>query len=232
MAFLSPLRPIWVITCKIKAAPIQENLMLSETNLNPTVHAFDFDGTLTYKDSFTAFLLWECGKRKTAATLALKPSILAHYLRSKDRGALKSNLLFNLLGRISKEDLDARFASFAKQNARKLFRPDAIRTWETLGSDTDLRVIVTASPEMLVQHFGTLLKSNKVIGTRLGFDSDNRLTAILDGINCRNEEKVKRLKTEFGEDMILKTAFGDTSGDFEMLKAAQNGHYRLFKLKP
>ncbi|ESQ77020.1 HAD-IB family hydrolase [Asticcacaulis sp. YBE204] len=198
----------------------------------PAIHAFDFDGTLTYTDSFTAFLLWECGHAKVASTLAFRPYMLAGYLKTRDRGALKSHLLFNLLGRISRTDLEAKFVAFAQETGPKLFRPDAMETWETVKTAGTLRVIVTASPELLVGQFGQMLGADRTIGTLLAFDAEDRLMPDLDGPNCRGDEKMNRLGAVYGDDLDLEAAYGDTSGDFDMIKAARNGHYRVFVKRP
>ncbi|MDC7694972.1 HAD-IB family hydrolase [Asticcacaulis sp. DXS10W] len=195
------------------------------------VHAFDFDGTLTCKDSFTAFLAWQCGHARLAFAFVRHPYMLADYLHTRDRGALKSHLLFHLMGPVSRGDLQARFTAFAEATGDRLFRPDALHTWVEVAQRAE-RVIVTASPEMLVGEFGKKLGAERTIGTRLGFDADDRLTPHLDGLNCRGEEKMRRLHEVYGETLDLEAAYGDTAGDLEMLKAARNGHYRLFKQKP
>ncbi|UDF02489.1 HAD-IB family hydrolase [Asticcacaulis sp. AND118] len=195
------------------------------------IHAFDFDGTLTYKDSFTAFLAWECGHLRLGAAFVRHPYMLMDYLRTRDRGALKSHLLFNLLGPVTRDHLQTRFGAFAEATGDRLFRPDAMQTWREVGQDA-LRVIVTASPEMLVGQFGEKLGAERTLGTRLGFDADDRLTPHLDGFNCRGEEKMRRLRQVYGDALDLEAAYGDTSGDLEMLKAARQGHYRRFVQKP
>lgn len=195
------------------------------------VHAFDFDGTLTCKDSFTAFLAWQCGHARLAFAFVRHPYMLADYLRTRDRGALKSHLLFHLMGPVSRGDLQARFTAFAEATGDRLFRPDALHTWVEVGQRAE-RVIVTASPEMLVGEFGKKLGAERTIGTRLGFDADDRLTPHLDGRNCRGEEKMRRLHEVYGDAMDLEAAYGDTAGDLEMLKAARQGHFRRFKQKP
>ncbi|MEM9964196.1 MAG: HAD-IB family phosphatase [Asticcacaulis sp.] len=195
-----------------------------------SLHAFDFDGTLTYKDSFTAYLVWEKGYAALASAFLRHPYMLTDYLKTKDRGALKSHLLFHLMGPIERKDLETRFETFVTATGHSLFRPDAMDKWQSLADSK--RVIVTASPALLVGKFGHLIGANLTIGTELGFDADDRLTLDLASPNCRGAEKVTRLKATFGEDVVIESAFGDTSGDFEMLKAAREGHYRLFKAKP
>jgi phosphatidylglycerophosphatase C len=71
-----------------------------------------------------------------------------------------------------------------------------------------------------------------VIGTRLSVDSQNRITGGFDSPNCRGQEKVERLRQVFGAEVRLTTAYGDTSGDIEMLGIADEPHMKLFKGKP
>lgn len=196
------------------------------------VVAFDFDGTLTYTDSFTKFLRFASGSVQIAAAFATQPSLLGDYLHTRDRGALKSRLLFKLLGPISKHVLEAWIASFVASVGHSLFRPDALAEWQAQDRPDRLRVIVTASPEMLVAPFGELIGADRVIGTRLGFSADGHLLPDLDGINCRGEEKMCRLRAFFGDALDLEAAYGDTSGDREMLAASRHPHYRVFKKKP
>ena len=196
------------------------------------IAAFDFDGTLTWTDSFTAFLRNQCGDARIAAVLASRPSILLDYLKTKDRGALKSRLIYNLLGPISQEDLETRIQGYVTKTGHALFRPDALKTWAMHDRPDQLRVIVTASPDILVRPFGHLIGADRVIGTRLGFSADGQLRPDLDGINCRGAEKVRRIREAFGEDVVIDSAYGDTKGDREMIAAAQSGFYRVFKVKP
>jgi phosphatidylglycerophosphatase C len=130
------------------------------------VVAFDFDGTLTYTDSFTTFLKFTSGSAQILAAFVEQPSLLGDYIQTRDRGALKSRLLFKLLGPISKPVLEAWIASFIEATGNSLFRPDAMTEWQAQDRPDRLRVIVTASPEMLVAPFGELLGADRVIGTR------------------------------------------------------------------
>jgi phosphatidylglycerophosphatase C len=74
-----------------------------------------------------------------------------------------------------------------------------------------------------------MIGADRVIGTRLGFELQGRLTPNLDGKNCRSNEKMCRLRKIYGETFDHEAAYGDTAGDREMLAAARHGHYRVFK---
>ena len=194
--------------------------------------AFDFDGTLTDRDSFVTFLTFASGRLKLAASLLGDPGMLADYLKTKDRGKLKSVILYKLLGKISQQELETLIRSFVTAMGMSLFRPDALEAWGAHDLPDRQRVIVTASPQLLVAPFGALIGADRVIGTRLGFSDDGRLTPNLEGANCRGEEKMIRLREAFGSGLDLEAAYGDTEGDREMLAAARHGHYRVFTAKP
>ncbi len=194
--------------------------------------AFDFDGTLTYKDSFTAFLIDNSGFLRVTTTIILSPDLGLAYLFTRDRGALKSRLIFKLLGPITRAKLEGKVARFISGRGIGLFRPDARAEWEKCKAQGFERVIVTASPEILVGPLGAMIGADRVIGSRLSFSTEGRLQPKLDGANCRGAEKVRRLREVYGDRLMLEAAYGDTSGDREMLKAARQGHYRVFTGKP
>ena len=89
-------------------------------------------------------------------------------------------------------------------------------------------VIVTASPEIIVGPFAHGLGADLLIGTRLALDAEGRLTGALSGPNCRGPEKVARLKDFFGADVRLEAAYGDSSGDVEMLALADEAGMKVF----
>ncbi len=196
------------------------------------VVAFDFDGTLTVKDSFTAFLKWRAGPVRYALGLArLMPAAVA-YLFHRDRGRIKAAAVGEFLRGVPHDALEADARKFAETHARKLLRPDAVATWKRWRKQRVRLVIVTASPELVVGPFGRGLGADAVLGTQLSYDPQNRILGAFSGPNCRGAEKVVRLKEVFGPDFRLKAAYGDTSGDTEMIAMAEDKGYRVFTGKP
>jgi phosphatidylglycerophosphatase C len=196
------------------------------------VVAFDFDGTLTTHDSFTAFLRWKAEPLGYAlGLLSLLPHLLAYGVH-RDRGRLKAAAAARFLGGMTAETLAALAEEFAVLKAQSMLRPDAVQAWRNWRAQGAVVVIVTASPEITVRPFARALGADVLIGTRLVLDGQDRVTGKFDGSNCRGPEKVRRLHEAFGEDLVLAAAYGDTSGDREMLKMAEVKGYRLFKGKP
>ena len=83
----------------------------------------------------------------------------------------------------------------------------------------------------MVAPFARGLGADGLIGSALDFEND-RATGALLGVNCRGPEKVRRLQERYGEDVRLAAAYGDTSGDKEMLAIADDPGYRVFTAKP
>ena len=191
--------------------------------------AFDFDGTLTSRDSFLAFLRWQAGMgRYVTRLVGLSPSVIAYGVH-RDRGRLKSRFARAFLGGLTQDEIAGLTRRFAEIHARKLLRPDAVRSWKRWQGEGARMVIVTASPEIIVAPFARGLGADLLLGTRFEFDAAGRFTGRLDGANCRGEEKVRRLREVFGDDIRLEAAYGDTGGDHAMLAIAEEQGMRLFK---
>ncbi|HEX6859205.1 MAG TPA: HAD-IB family hydrolase [Caulobacteraceae bacterium] len=198
----------------------------------PVVVAFDFDGTLTLRDSFTAFLKWRAGPARYAAGLAaLAPDALS-YLLHHDRGRIKAAAVKEFLAGVPRAQLEEETKTFAQTVAQDLMRADAVATfrwWRQRGATV---AIVTASPDIVVAPFARALGAHVLLGTQLEYDADDKVTGAFACLNCRGDEKVSRLKAHFGEDVKLAAAYGDTSGDHAMLKIADEKGYRVFKSRP
>lgn len=194
--------------------------------------AFDFDGTLTWRDSFRAFLAWKSGSGGYALGLAKLAPDAVGWLGHHDRGRLKAAMVRRFLRGARQEDVEAQARAFATDHARDLLRPDALRLWRQWQARNARLIIVTASPEIIVGPFAHGLGADLLIGTRLVIDSDHRLTGDLSGPNCRGPEKVARLRDIFGNDVRLEAAYGDSAGDLEMLALADEAGMKVFGARP
>jgi phosphatidylglycerophosphatase C len=192
--------------------------------------AFDFDGTLTWRDSLRAFLAWRTGAPRYALAMASLAPAAARYLVDRDRGRLKGAMIGAFLAGAPRTRLEAEARAFAER-AGRLLRPDAVECWNRWRQAGARLVIVTASPEILVAPFARELGAATLIGTRLAFDDHDRLAG-MDGANCRGAEKVRRIREAFGRDARLAAAYGDSDGDLEMLKLADEAGYRVFGGRP
>lgn len=196
------------------------------------VVAFDFDGTLTIRDSFTSFLKWRAGPGAWALGLVRMAPALAAYARDRDRGRVKAASVREFLLGLTRTELESEAEAFVQAWWPRLMRPDALARWNDWGERGAWRVIVTASPETTVAPFARRLGAEGLLGTPLFFDADGRVSGAFAGPNCRGVEKVRRLRAAYGPDLTLAAAYGDTSGDREMLAIAAEPGFRVFKARP
>ena len=201
-------------------------------SLSGPLVAFDFDGTLTVADSFTAFLRWRAGTAGWLTGLAALGPATARYLVDRDRGRIKAAAVAQFLDGVEALQLSEEAERFADQVWDRFMRPDALACWHDWGKKGAHRVIVTASPALTVAPFARRLGAEALLGTELALDPDGRVTGAFVGENCRGEEKVQRLICAYGPDAVLEAAYGDTSGDAEMLARATHPGFRRFKQRP
>ena len=81
-------------------------------------------------------------------------------------------------------------------------------------------VVVSASPELFIKHFCLSLGVDTVLGSELKV-VNNKYRLL---INCRGQEKLKRLKRAFPDFEII-AAYSDNKDDDELLKIAKNGYW-------
>lgn len=194
--------------------------------------AFDFDGTLTVRDSFNAYLRWRVPSgRFNQGLLRLTPA-LAGYALKRDRGRLKAAAIQEFLAGKTPAEVGAEAQAFCDSVWDGFMRPDALECWKGWKIKGARMVIVTASPAITVEPFARRLNADDLLGTRLKLDAQGRIAGPLAGENCRAMEKVVRLRERFGPDVTLAAAYGDTSGDAEMLQIAEEAGFRRFKGKP
>ena len=98
------------------------------TNENPVqIIAFDFDGTITTKDTFALFLRYWAGTPLWALKiLKLLPIFTFYKLRFISRDRVKEHVVRTFFKGASSETLDRRAEQFAREVIPGLIRPGAL----------------------------------------------------------------------------------------------------------
>lgn len=186
----------------------------------PVVAAFDFDGTIIDSDSLRGFLLAAVGPVRLAASLAVAAVPVAVGYVSGGRDAAKEALLTRVLGGRRVVDLQPIAETYGRELAASKTRAEMVAKIEWHHAAGHRIVIVSASPELWVRPAATTLGIPTVLATRLEVDTEGRLTGRYQGANCRGPEKVRRLEEWLGGDDVHLYAYGDSSGDDELLARA------------
>lgn len=193
------------------------------------VAAFDFDGTITSRDTFVPFLFLAFGRvRVVKAFISLAFEGLFITLGLSGRDAFKQKIVKKLFAGSSVERLRETGRQHAKKIER-LFRPAALKRIEWHRTQGHRLVMVSASLDLYLAPIVEKLAFDDLLCTRLSID-DLRFDGQLAGANCRAAEKVHKLAALLGDLADIELyAYGDSAGDKEMLAAATHPFYRPFE---
>ena len=183
--------------------------------------AFDFDGTLTTRDTQIAFIRYACGTpRFLLGFLLHAPLLVLMKLRLYSNGKAKLRLFSWFFRGMPIEIFDALCQSFALSH-RHLLRPETVRLLQQALSEGSEVLIVSASIDNWVQPF---FPAVTVLGTQIEV-IDGRLSGRFLTPNCYGQEKVRRiLALHPNRSAYRLTAYGDSRGDRELLAFADEAH--------
>jgi HAD superfamily hydrolase (TIGR01490 family) len=190
------------------------------------VVVFDFDGTLTKKDTFVAFIRYACGNRAfVLGFLWYAPLLMLMILHLYPNDKAKQRVFSHFFKGMSLKTFDNLCQRFARDN-RHLLRPQGIQTLQQAQADGSDVLIVSASIDNWVEPF---FPETKVLGTQVEV-KDGRLSGRFLSKNCYGQEKINRLLEKYPhrEEYHL-TAYGDSRGDKELLAFADESHFKPFR---
>jgi HAD superfamily hydrolase (TIGR01490 family) len=189
---------------------------------------FDFDGTITSKDSLFIFLKYVFGKIFYWKMLFFLPTYLRYLVGHITNQEAKEILFSMFFYNISKVEFDDICEKFVNNNLKDVLKNDALEKIQSHIVNKDKVVIVSAS---ISNYLTPLAKQLNVelISTELEF-KEGIFTGRFSTKNCYGPEKVNRILERYNltkYDEIL--AYGDSKGDREMLEIATKKFYKVFK---
>jgi HAD superfamily hydrolase (TIGR01490 family) len=190
---------------------------------------FDFDGTISSKDSLAEmirFMHGEWGFRKGVA-LTL-PMILGYQLGLVDRQRSKEVLFTRFFGGLFIDSFEKSCETFHREILPGIIREGVAERLHWHREQGHELVLVSASPENWLRHW-CAEQGMTCLATQLEI-REGRLTGRIEGRNCQGTEKVSRIKASFNLETYEEIhAYGDTPGDRPMLSLAHHPHYKPFR---
>lgn len=188
---------------------------------------FDFDGTITTKDTFIGFLRFN----STQGGFILKfivsiPVLLLYYCRIVTAARLKEVLLKRFISVRNEKDLlvvGEKFIEHLIKNGE--IKYDLIARISEYQKQSAEICIVSASPHIWIKPFCDRFNVNYLC-TELEFDKDRNFTGRLKGENCNGIEKRKRIEKNYDlKDYSIIIIFGNSKGDKAMMELAHEKNW-------
>ncbi len=196
----------------------------------PVVAAFDFDGTLTRRDTLFPFLLFVVGDPVFAWKFLLSLPLLTGYALGLIRNDIaKQRVLTRFLADMELADLQQKGEQFAEQKLPGMLRSEAVSRLGWHLQNGHRCVVVSASLELYLQPWVLKMGFSDALGSKLETRADGRVSGNLLGENCFGPEKLRRLDALLGERSgYTLYAYGDSRGDKELLSGADHAFFKKF----
>jgi phosphatidylglycerophosphatase C len=197
---------------------------------------FDFDGTITTKDTLLEFIKYSRGSFLFYLGFILNsPWLIAYKIKLISNQAAKERVLRFFFKNTPLSSFEEQCEGFAREVLPGLVRPKALTEIARLKAAGASVVIVSASPENWIRGWSGTMEAS-LLATRLETTPDSgaskplRLTGRILQANCYGEEKVRRIKEAYAlEEYQEIYAYGDTGGDRPMLKLATISFCKPFR---
>lgn len=189
---------------------------------------FDFDGTITSKDSLVDFIQHAVGKLSYyIGVITLSPILAAYKLKFISNDIAKEKLITYFFKGCNVADFQQLAEQYSLTQIDEITRPMVMNKIRWHKSQGYKVVIVSASMECWLKPWCD--KNNiDLISTRLEV-KDNKLTGKFATKNCHGIEKVNRIKERYDlTEYNIIYVYGDSSGDKEMLRLATKSYYQYF----
>lgn len=189
---------------------------------------FDFDGTITSKDSLADFIQYMVGKHAYyRGLMLLSPMLTAYKLKLISNHVAKETLISYFFKGWDRTQFQNMSDRYSIEKIDKIVRPNAIKRIRWHQKEGHKVVIVSASIECWLRKWSE--KQNvELIATRLEM-KNGKLTGKFATNNCYGIEKVNRIKEQYNlSEYSVIYAYGDSLGDKEMLSIATKRYYNYF----
>lgn len=194
----------------------------------PIVAAFDFDGTLTFRDSLLPFLLSIAGPFQTFINVFFEiPSFVQYAFGFLNRQGVKEALLNRFLKNMSRHELQEHAQQFSKNVLPNMIRPEGLARIAWHRNQGHRCILVSANLDIYLEPWAKSAGFQDALTSKVEFSEDEKVTGRLSGLNCRGMEKVRRLTELLGpREKYELYAYGDSKGDQELLDFADKPFYR------
>jgi len=211
------------------SAPQDSNIPTRRSTGTAKLVLFDFDGTITTKDTLLEFVRFYRGRKKfLLGMLMLVPVMALFALKVIPNWKAKQFFLAQFFKGEKLVHFDTQCILFSTRVLPTLIRAEAKKAIAAYRRQAVTIAVVSASAENWIKPW---CDQNGLVCLATRLEAvDGIITGRFKGRNCYGDEKVCRIREQFNLtefDEII--AYGDSRGDREMLALAQRRYYKPFR---
>lgn len=194
------------------------------------IAVFDFDGTITLKDTFIEFIKFSRGKwRFYFGFLLFSPLLIAMKLKIYPNWKAKQDIFSFFYKGVASEKFNNWCEEFSLE-IDKIVRPKAMEALKLHKRNSDGIIIISASIQNWITPWAEKIGIDIILATKIVTDENGLLSGKFLTKNCYGQEKVNRLLAAFpNRSKYWLIVYGDSLGDKELIEFADNGFYDKFK---
>ena len=189
---------------------------------------FDFDGTITNKDSFLEFIKFYKGSKSfIIGLIVLSPVLLLYKVRIIRNWKAKERVMTYFFKNESVKEFCLKSTQFSLKIIPTMVKPEAMQAIIHHLGKGDKVIVISASFENWLTDWCKSLKL-ELIGSKIEV-RDGFITGKIEGRNCYGIEKVIRLKEYLDISQFSEIyAYGNSKGDLPLLELANHRFYKSF----
>lgn len=193
---------------------------------------FDFDGTISFRDSFGDFIRFAVGPWRFWLGIVCLIPVVAAFLFGMVRAWRAKELMAIYFFRGWDAVEFRRLAEgYSLRRLPQIVRPVALERIAAHKKNGDIVVVVTASIDLWLRAW-CQAQGVGLIATELEV-REGRITGRFLTKNCSGREKVRRIKEQYDLSQFDRIyAYGDNPADRPMLELAHERYYRWQRISP
>lgn len=190
------------------------------------VAAFDFDGTITTRDSFVELIRFIQGDVKFVLGIIPEiPFFILYLFGFFSRQQIKERLLTRFFKGTPYDKFQSDCATFAESRLNNIVRPEALERIKWHLTQRHRLILISANLNIYLSPWAKSHGFEAAICSRVAFEQ-GFVTGKLEGTNCWGQEKATCLLNYLGpKETFILYAYGDSRGDRELLTLSDFAFY-------
>lgn len=193
------------------------------------IAVFDFDGTITTKDSFLDILIFAFGYKKfIKGIFYLASDLLAYFLNKISAHTAKEKVFSYFFKGFIELEFNKLCRNYSLNQLNRIIRREAFEKIKWHKEQAHTLIIASASMGNWIKPWALENGFDDIVATKLEVER-GKITGKFSTPNCSGKEKVRRLLENYpNKDNYYFYAYSDSKKDSDLLAFADESFYRKF----